>query len=192
MAEDSSQRVRIWQFRRAPEEYKLLFPEGKDHDWLVHAADSEFRLIGPSLLAWGRVHPVKSITLADGSTILWGAPREAAASLAKLGQIIEKPPSGAERRAAARVRIECPIKYQTLSEPKRAGEGHSIDISTSGICFTSESLLPAGAKITVCMRWPVGLEDGVPVELHAVGTLVRAEPMRAAMEIDETKFLMTT
>jgi len=152
--------------------------------------NTELRVIEPSLLGWSRIYPVKSVTLADGSTVFWGVPREAVMSLAKLGKTAtEMPPSGTERRAATRVRIECPLRYETHSEPRRAGEGHTIDMSSAGICFTAESLLPTNVKVTLYVQWPVHLEGNVPVELRAVGRLVRAESLKAAMKLEETKFL---
>ena len=189
MAEDSSQRVRIWRFRRAPKEFQRLFPEARDYDWIVHAAEPDYRIVGPSLLGWRSIYPVKAVTFADGSTVLWGAPREAIALLAKLDhQVTATPYPGIDRRTAVRIRIECPTRYQTYSEPKRAGEGHTIDVSSSGICFTSESLLPIGIDIIVHVLWPVRLEDGVAVELRAVGRVARAESMKAAMQVDQTGF----
>jgi len=190
MSEETSQRVRVWRFRGAPTEFRELFPEGKDDDWLVHAAESELRIIEPSLLGWRRIYPVKSVTLADGSTVFWGVPRDAVMSLAKLGKTAtDMPPRGTERRAAARVRIECPLRYETHSEPRRAGEGHTIDMSSAGISFTAESLLPTNVKVTLYVQWPVHLEGNVPVELRAVGRLVRAESLQAAMKLEEMKFL---
>lgn len=189
MTEEPSQRVRIWRYPRAPIEIQQLFPDGGSDDWLVHATASEFRIIGPSLLGWSRIHPVKAVELADGSTVLWGAPRRAISHIASLGKsVVDKAPEGKDRRACARVHIECPIRYEVHSEPKRAGTGQSIDISNMGICFACESLLPAKTKITVWMQWPIGLEDGLPVELHAEGKLVRSEPNRAAMQMEDVRF----
>jgi hypothetical protein len=189
MPEDTPQRVRIWRFRNAPSEFRALFPQGKDEDWLVHAAESELRIVEPSLLGWRHIHPVELVTFPDGSTVFWGAPREAVRSLAKMGKaVVETLPSGTERRRAARLRIECPVHYEILSDPRRTGEGHTVDLSSTGICFTAESLLPTNVKVSVHVKWPVHLEGDIPVELHAVGRLVRAESLKAAMEVEETKF----
>ncbi len=189
MAEDSLQRVRIWRFCGAPPEFQQLFPDAQGYDWIAHAAALENEIIGPSLLGWRSIHPVKTVTLADGSTVFWGAPSAAVASIAALGKpAAETSPTGAERRTAVRIRIDCPARYETHSEPKRMGEGHTIDISVSGIGFTSESLLALGASITIHIGWPIRLEGGIPVELRAVGRIVRADLTRAAMQVDETGF----
>lgn len=134
MAEDAPQRVRVWQFPGTPTEFRELFPDGRADDWIVHAAEAEFPIIAPALLGWRRIYPIETMRLADGSTVLWGAPRKALASLASLGTpAANTSPSGMERRAAARVQFRFPVKYETHSEPRRIGEGHTIDLSSTGI-----------------------------------------------------------
>jgi hypothetical protein len=97
-------------------------------------------------------------------------------------------PDDHERRAAVRVRIECPSRYETNSGPKQSGVGHTIDMSNTGIAFTTESLLPADAKLTLLVRWPVRLEGDIPIELHAAGRIARTEEMKAALEVDSISF----
>jgi len=189
MADDTPQRVHIWRFQRAPVELRELFAEGKSDDWLVRAAEPDLTIIAPSLLGWRRIYPVKTVTLADGSTVLWGAPREAVTLIANSGKsAADILPSGIERRTAERVRIECAIRYEVYSDRKRIGEGHTIDMSTSGISFTTQSLLPENARVIVYVRWPIRLEENVPVELRAAGRLVRVESVKAAMQVEETTF----
>jgi hypothetical protein len=189
MADDTPQRVHIWRFHRAPVELQELFPEGTSDDWLVQAAEPDLPIIAPSLLGWRRIYPVKTVRLADGSTVLWGAPREAVTLIAQSGRAAtDAPPSGIERRTAERVRIECALRYEIYSHRIQIGEGHTIDMSAGGIAFTTQSVLPEHAKVTVYVRWPVRLEENVPVELRAVGRLVRVESKKAAMQVEETTF----
>ncbi len=190
MSEDTAQRIRIWRFRNAPANFRSLFPHGHDADWIVHAAESELRIIEPSLLGWRRIYPVEVLNLEDGSSVFWGAPRAAVASIAGLGSpALGTGPDGAERRASLRIRIECPLHYEILSEPRRAGEGHTIDISSSGIRFAAHSPLPMDARVNVQVKWPIALEAGLNVELHAVGKVVRTVAREAAIQVEDTKFL---
>lgn len=176
----------MWSFRQAPPEFQTLFREGKDTDWVAHAPESERQAIEPSLLQWRPVYPVQSAELADRSVVYHGAPREALDLIAEIdAPVAGSPSTGQERRTANRVAMTCPSRYKT---PAEIGFGHTIDISTTGIAFTTESLLARNLEVTLRVKWPIRLESGAPVELYAVGKLARAEPMKAAMQIDSMSF----
>lgn len=188
MIEQTSQRVQIWRFARAPRQFKKHFPEAAGQDWLVHAIVSVFPTIEPSLMAWRPVYPVKVVRLEDGSSLFWGAPREAIALANPAPSVFDAPPHGIERRAAVRVRIECPLRYEARWDRTVAGEGHTINLSSGGISFTTQSLLPSNIEMKLYVAWPVRLENDVPVELRATGRLVRSTPTMAAMNVEEFKF----
>ena len=176
----------MWSFRHAPREFRTLFREGKDTDWVAHAPESERQAIESSLLQWRPVYPVRSTELADRSVVYHGAPREALNLIAEHGAPVAGPLSAnQERRKGIRVTIICPSRYQTSTE---IGFGHTIDMSITGIAFTTESSLAGHPEITLRVKWPVRLESGLPVELNAVGKLARAERMKAAMHIDTMSF----
>jgi len=189
MAADTGNRIQMWQFRHAPSALQTLFPRGGDADWLVHAPAAENDIAESLLLRWQRIYPVESRELADRSSVYWGAQTEALALLQQWGEpIADSPPVGFERRAGVRVRIECPTRYETQSEPKHAGLGHTIDISSGGIFFTTESLLPSNAEVILRVTWPVPLDGDIPVELRAVGKLARTESMKAALQMESLTF----
>jgi len=96
--------------------------------------------------------------------------------------------AGEERRKATRIQIVCPSRYETRLEPRQAGVGHTIDMSDTGIAFTTESLLPPNAEITLHVTWPLRLEGGVPIELRAVGRLARTGANRAALQLENMSF----
>jgi len=147
------------------------------------------QFVEPVLLPWRRVYTVRSAELADGSVVYWGAPREALRTIAEQGKAVPGgAPDGHERRAAVRFRLECPIRYETHAEPRQVGVGHTIDMSNTGIAFTTESLLPANVQLTLQVTWPVRLEGEVPIELHATGRLSRAEAMKAALQLENMSF----
>jgi hypothetical protein len=176
----------MWSFRHAPREFRSLFRQGKDTDWVAHAPESERQAIESSLLQWRPVYPVQSTELADRSVVYHGSPREALDLIAESGAPVTGSLStDRERRTGIRVTITCPSRYQT---PTKIGVGHTIDISITGIAFTTESLLAGNTEVTLRVKWPIRLESGLPVELNAVGKLARAEPMKAAMQIDSMNF----
>jgi len=176
----------MWSFRQAPPEFQTLFPTGQDSDWLVHVPESDRDAMESSLLQWRPVYPVRCTELADRSVIYLGAPREALERVVERGELITGPlPAGRERRTAARVRMECPSRYQT---PQHAGFGHTIDMSKTGISFTTEDSLPGDTPVTLRVTWPLRLEGDVPVEFYAAGKLARAEPLKAAMKMESMVF----
>jgi hypothetical protein len=189
MASETPNRIRMWSFDQVPSEFRELFPDGGNSDWVVYAPPDQRQVLEPSLLRWREVYSVRATELPDRSVVYWGAPRDAIRLIAERGKpLIGRPPYGEERRAAVRVKLECPSRYETLSEPKQAGVGHTIDMSTTGIAFTTESSLPANAQLTLQVMWPARLEGGVPVELHAAGRLARTEATMAALQLDNMNF----
>lgn len=176
----------MWSFRQAPHEFQMLFREGRDTDWVAHAPEAERQAIESTLLQWRPIYPVQSTELADRSVVYHGAPREALDSIAERGApVIGSLSASQERRTGIRMAVSCPSRYKT---PAKTGFGHTIDMSTTGIAFTTESMLARNTEVTLRVKWPIRLESGVPVELYAVGKLARAEPMKAAMRIDSMNF----
>jgi hypothetical protein len=188
MAPNVRQQVRIWPFRQTPPEFRVLFPESGGEDWVAHVAEPALTAVERALLRWHRIYPVRSVVLPDGSRVYCGAPRQAMAAIAELGEPAGPPSLGDERRDAPRVRLECLTRYETATTPKKIGMGHTVDMSRSGISFTTESLLDENSKVTLSVAWPVTLEGDIRVELHAVGRLVRAEATRAALRLETMNF----
>jgi hypothetical protein len=180
--------VHIWSFREAPLEFQELFPGGRTDDWVAYAAAPAISTVESMLLRWRTVYPVRSAALADGGAVYLGTPRGAIDSIAAKAAAAGEPPSGQERRAAPRAPLECPMRYETHSELKQSGRGHTIDISSTGISFTAESPLLFSTKITLFVAWPVRIEGNVPVELRAVGKLARSEETMAAMQLESVRF----
>ena len=186
MTSETPELVRIWQFRQAPPEFRALFPEGSDSDWVAHVPASDRNVMEPTLLQWRPVYPVLFTELPDRSVVYLGSPIGAMELVVDHGQTSTvPPPGGLERRTAARVQVECPSRYETS---RQAGFGHTIDMSRTGIAFTTEGPLPIPAEVILRTTWPVRLEGGALVDLHAIGKLVRAEAMRAAMSLDSLAF----
>jgi len=189
MGADTGQRVRVWSLREAPAEFRKLFAGGRDSDWLAHVPSLLRNLAESSLLRWRRIYPVESVELPDGGVLYLGAESEAMAALEKSGEtVIGSPPGGSERRRARRTQIGCPLWYETQSPPKQTGSGRTIDMSSGGISFSSESSLRVNTQITVVLSWPVPLEGGVPVNLRVTGRVVRQEGTKAALQIKTLSF----
>jgi hypothetical protein len=186
-------RIQIWPFQKAPRRLKALFREGKKTDWLTSAPEALAVLAESQFQRLRQLHPVSSVQLPDGSIVYWGAPREAITSIA--GQHAQPelaaPPSK-ERRIGMRVPLAWAMRYEAGSPAhKRIGAGRTIDMSSSGVAFTTESLLRKNTRVALHITWPVRLDD-VPVELFAEGNIVRAEQSRAALRYDQIAFRLAT
>jgi len=184
-------RVRTWFFSDAPAEFQAIYPDGRGRDWVALVSGEQRNLVEPWLLRWRRIYPVQATELEDRSVVYLGAPREALRLIAEgTAQVSGPLPDGRERRRAARARIESPSRYETHSGSVVTGVGHTIDISSTGVSFTTESLLPVDTRATLHITWPVRLEDGALVELRAVGNLARSEGASAAMRLETMGFLI--
>lgn len=96
-----------------------------------------------------------------------------------------------ERRACDRFPIEREIRYKVFGTRRKViqfGLGRSLNISSSGVLFTTESILREGQRIELAVSWPVLLNDMPPLKLIASGILVRSESTQAAMSIEKYEF----
>jgi hypothetical protein len=96
----------------------------------------------------------------------------------------------ADRRHSDRFPIEREIRYRALNKRggEEAGEGQSLNISSSGVLFTSEHLLLPGRRMEVAISWPAQLNNAIALKLVARGRVVRFEQGRAAIEIQQYEF----
>jgi hypothetical protein len=183
--------IRLWPFRKAPSRFKALFREGKDPDWLANVADPGADTIDAYFVRLKQLYPVSSVRLPDEGVVYWGAPREAISAIAS--QYNTQPGVAAfsriERRNGVRVPLSCAMWYETSSMThKRREEGRVIDISSSGVAFTTESSLRRNMRVALHIQWPVRLDGEVPVELFASGKVVRTEQSRTALQYDQINF----
>jgi hypothetical protein len=96
-----------------------------------------------------------------------------------------------ERRSCDRFPIERAVKYKILGTHKNViqiGQGKSLNISSSGVLFTTESSLREGQRVELAVSWPVLLNNALPLKLVASGRLVRSQGKQAAMSIDKYEF----
>jgi hypothetical protein len=97
---------------------------------------------------------------------------------------------GNERRAADRFPIERDVRFRMLS--KKSGEdsglGKTINISSTGVLFTTDKLLIPGRRLEVSINWPAQLNNQCALKLVARGRIVRFDQGKVAMEIQQYEF----
>jgi hypothetical protein len=64
------------------------------------------------------------------------------------------------------------------------GTGSSIDLSSGGIAFTSDTPLRVGSYLELSISWPVLLNQTCALKLVASGRVVRSEQNRTAISLD--------
>ena len=95
-----------------------------------------------------------------------------------------------ERRMKRRFHIEQEVRYKMLYGQRIAetGTGKTLNISSSGVWFTTESMLTTGMPVEVSMNWPVLLNDSCPMKLMIFGCIVRSTDNGAAINIERYEF----
>lgn len=106
-------------------------------------------------------------------------------------RISQRGQAGDDRRAFKRLPIERDVRYKVLGGQKKikpVGAGRTLNMSSGGVLFTTESVLPQGELVELSVSWPSRLNNRVPLKLVAVGRLVRVEERQAAMTIQRYEF----
>jgi len=96
----------------------------------------------------------------------------------------------ADRRHSDRFPIEREVHYRVLNKRSgdEMGDGKTINISSSGVLFTSEHILLPGRRLELSISWPAQLNSKCALKLVARGRVVRFEHGRAAIEIQQYEF----
>ena len=69
-----------------------------------------------------------------------------------------------------------------------AGSGRTVNISSGGVLFTTQSHLREGDEVELAISWPVLLNNLTPIKLVATGRLIRSDDACAAMRIKKYEF----
>ena len=96
-----------------------------------------------------------------------------------------------DRRSSNRLPIERDVRYKVLGGKKtvkQVGLGKTLNMSSGGVLFTTETPLPEGERVELAVSWPAQLNDTLPLKLVAMGRLVRAEGSQAAISVERYEF----
>jgi len=100
------------------------------------------------------------------------------------------PTSPEERRGASRFPIRQQVHYQVLRRRgiRESGWGQTINISSSGVLFTTTHRLPPRVVVELDIDWPAKLDNRLSMKLVARGCVVHSGPDYSAIEIDKHEF----
>ena len=108
-----------------------------------------------------------------------------------LGRRLETPEvSTSERRRSSRFPIERELRYKTLNQRTEilAGNGKTLNISSSGVLFTSDHELAVGTRLEVSISWPAQLNERCLLNLVARGRITRHLRGQLALQIQQYEF----
>jgi hypothetical protein len=96
----------------------------------------------------------------------------------------------AERRTTTRFPLQEDVRYKLLQNKSAgvSGGGHTLNIGSGGILFTTEEKLPLGRMVELSVNWPARLGGTCPLKFVAVGRIIRSEADRAAVRIERYEF----
>jgi len=95
-----------------------------------------------------------------------------------------------DRRRTQRfpIRREVVIRSRGRRTEAKPATGFTINISSTGVLFSTDQELTPGRRVELSINWPAQLDDHCPLKLVANGRVVRTEPGRAAIEIYQYEF----
>lgn len=96
----------------------------------------------------------------------------------------------AERRGKRRFAIEQEVRYRILygRQIAETGTGKTMNISSGGVWFTTETVLPKGMPVELSINWPVLLNDICPMKLMINGFVVYSDLRGAAVATERYEF----
>jgi hypothetical protein len=95
-----------------------------------------------------------------------------------------------DRRGSVRFPVNLEVRYSVvgLSRPVENGFGRTIDMSSSGLSFTTDRPLSIGQELDLSIDWPVLLGEGVQLQLVTSGVVVRSVGAVTALRIERYDF----
>lgn len=95
-----------------------------------------------------------------------------------------------DRRLKRRFHIEQDVRYKMLYGQRVAetGAGKTTNISSGGVCFTTDNMLSIGIPVELSMSWPVLLNQSCPLKLMIYGCVVRSTDRGSAVVIERYEF----
>ena len=94
------------------------------------------------------------------------------------------------RRKSSRFPIVREVRYRVSTRDNvfETGVGNTVNISSSGVLFTTERGLVPGRRIEMAISWPVELNRNTALKLVARGRVIRASDGQAAAEFQHVEF----
>src|ERR1700722_19720890 len=94
-----------------------------------------------------------------------------------------------ERRSKIRYPVSLNVKYRTVGRSNRiSGVGRTLNMSSGGLLIAADQRTEVGAKIELNVEWPSLLDGAIPLQLVAVGRVVRCLEVGFALSFTQYQF----
>jgi hypothetical protein len=98
-----------------------------------------------------------------------------------------------ERRFKERYAVDLSVRFRPLSGSFFQGAGHVVNVSSGGVLVVSHHTasrqeFPVGALLEMRIAWPALLDGTVPLQLIAVGRVVRYRTSGFAATFERYQF----
>ena len=80
-----------------------------------------------------------------------------------------------ERRSKARYPVRLTVRYHTVGRKNSVnGVGQTVNMSSGGLLVSAPHEIREGARMEINVEWPLLLDGNIPLQLVAVGRVVRS------------------
>jgi c-di-GMP-binding flagellar brake protein YcgR len=95
-----------------------------------------------------------------------------------------------DRRASRRYEISLKLRWKVLRRKRllETGTGTTLDFSSAGILFRTDTKLPLDGTLELSIAWPILLHDALPMQLTVAGRIVRVSGRDVAIAITQYEF----
>jgi hypothetical protein len=95
-----------------------------------------------------------------------------------------------DRRRKFRFNIEREIRYKLVEEGVllASGTGHTLNLCSGGVAFSTEQALPPRAFAELSISWPILLDETCPMRLIVFGRILRSGDRNTVCSIDKYEF----
>ena len=94
-----------------------------------------------------------------------------------------------ERRSKIRYPVALNVRYRTLGRHHRtSGLGRTVNLSSGGMLVAAEEKMTVGTRLEVNLEWPSLLDGLIPLQLVAVGKVIRSVESGFALSFIQYEF----
>ena len=110
------------------------------------------------------------------------------------GAMASHSPILTERRSNYRYPLDLSVRFCLISRASPlSGAGRTVNLSAGGLLVATQGVVPcdeisAGARLEISIEWPVLLDGRIPLQLFAVGRVVRRGATDLAVTFQHHQF----
>jgi hypothetical protein len=110
------------------------------------------------------------------------------------GAMVSNWPVLAERRSKVRYPLDLSVRFRSFPKgPLLFGAGRTVDVGSGGVLVVSQHVVSyeeigVGALVEMSMEWPSLLDGRIPMQLFAIGRVVRRGPFDFAASFERYEF----